>query len=76
MPFDPTKPAASSLISSAELRAQFSGLAELIASNHAATSANSNGVSTLVIGVSDPPSQSDVQQIADKLDELITALRR
>jgi len=25
---------------------------------------------------SDPPTQSEVQQIADKLDELINALRR
>jgi len=40
------------------------------------TSANSNGVSTLGLVASDPPTQSEVQQIADKLDELINALRR
>lgn len=40
------------------------------------SSANSNGVSTLNLAVSDPPTQAQVQQIADKLDELITALRR
>ncbi len=40
------------------------------------TSDNSNGVSTLGLAVSDPPSQGEMQQIADKLDELITALRR
>ena len=40
------------------------------------TSANSNGVSTLGFFANDPPSQSDVQQIIDKLDELINALRR
>ena len=40
------------------------------------TSANSNGVSTLNIFANDPPSQWDVQQIIDKLDELINALRR
>ncbi len=42
----------------------------------ATTSANSNGVETLGLAVSDPPTQSEVQAIADKLDELITALRR
>ena len=40
------------------------------------SSANSNGVSTLGLAVSDPPTQAEVQQIADKLDELINALRR
>jgi hypothetical protein len=40
------------------------------------SSANSNGVGTLAIGISDPPTQSEVQQIANKLDELINALRR
>lgn len=40
------------------------------------TSANSNGVSPLGLSVSDPPSQSDLQQVANKLDELILALRR
>ena len=41
-----------------------------------ASSNNSNGVSTLAMGISDPPSQGEVQQIASKLDELINALRR
>ena len=40
------------------------------------TSANSNGVAELGMTVSDPPTQAEVQQIADKLDELILALRR
>ena len=40
------------------------------------TSSNSNAVSTLVMVVTDPPTQAEVQMIADKLDELITALRR
>jgi len=42
----------------------------------ATTSANSNGVAELGMTVSDPPTQSEVQQIAGKLDELILALRR
>jgi|APTNR8051073442_1049403.scaffolds.fasta_scaffold05724_3 hypothetical protein len=40
------------------------------------TSANSNGVSELAGAISDPPQQMEVQAIADKLDELILALRR
>ena len=31
---------------------------------------------TLAMGVSDPPTQAEVQAIANKLDELINALRR
>ena len=40
------------------------------------TSTNSNSVSTLTISISDPPLQWEVQMIVDKLDELISALRR
>ena len=40
------------------------------------TSTNSNAVDTLGMVVTDPPTQSEVQQIADKVDELIAALRR
>jgi hypothetical protein len=40
------------------------------------SSANSNGVATLGLAASDPPTQADVQSIASKLDELILALRR
>lgn len=40
------------------------------------TSANSNGVSTLGISITDPPTQSEVQAIVSKLDELINTLRR
>ena len=50
----------------------FQQLADAIAT----TSSNSNGVDTLGLAVSDPPTQSEMQQIADKLDELINALRR
>ena len=42
----------------------------------AGTSNNSNGVAGLGMAVSDPPTQSEVQQIVNKLDELINALRR
>ena len=42
----------------------------------ATTSSNSNYVSTLEMTVNDPPTQGEVQLIANKLDELINALRR
>jgi hypothetical protein len=42
----------------------------------AGTSSLSNGVALLGLAVSDPPTQAEVQQIVNKLDELITALRR
>ena len=40
------------------------------------TSANTNNVSGLGISASDPPDQATVQQIINKVDELINALRR
>lgn len=40
------------------------------------SSANSNGVSLLNLNVSNPPTQAEVQALANKLDELIQALRR
>ena len=40
------------------------------------TSSNTNNVSTLGLTVSDPPTQSEVHALANKLDELINALRR
>jgi hypothetical protein len=40
------------------------------------SSANTNAISTLSRNISDPPTQSDLQAVADKIDELILALRR
>ena len=40
------------------------------------TSANSNNVQLLGLTVSDPPTQSELQAVANKLDELINTLRR
>jgi hypothetical protein len=86
MAYDPTLPANNSLISSTELRSQLQGLKTLIDQkttltevNSAITqqsSANSNGVFALGMNVSDPPTQSEVQEIADKIDELLAALKR
>ncbi len=42
----------------------------------AGSSANSNGVALPRLTVSYPPTQGEVQSIADKVDEWIGALRR
>lgn len=42
----------------------------------AGTSTNSNLVGTLGMAVSDPPTQAEMQTLANKVDELILALRR
>ena len=89
MPFDPTKPANNSPNSSAEMRGQLTSLnadiqqratqtdlANAIAAAIAGTSANSNGVSTLGQGAESSYSQSQMQAVLDKIDELINALRR
>jgi hypothetical protein len=82
MPFDPTKPADNSPLSSTEMRAQLNGLNQAITNAVStavvsASSSNSNGVSTLNLSIgNNPPQQYEVQPIADKLDELINALRR
>lgn len=40
------------------------------------TSNNSNAVATLGLVVSDPPTQTEMQTLANKVDELLLALRR
>jgi len=40
------------------------------------SSANTNAIGLLGLTVSDPPTQTEMQTIANKLDELIAALRR
>ncbi len=85
MPFDPTKPASNSQLSSAEMRSQLTALntdiqtrttAAAVAASIAGTSNNSNGVGALglIADVSYNPSQ--MQDVLNKLDELINALRR
>ena len=91
MPFDPTKPGFGSPDSSAEMRDQLNALKALfdaqaatlanlqaqIAAAIGASSNNSNGVGTLGLTIANnPPQQSEVQPIADKVDELINSLRR
>ena len=85
MPFDPTKPAAGSPDSSAEMRAQLNALNDDIqqratpgdlAAAIAGTSNTRNGVGTLGQGADGSYNQSQMQAVLDKLDELINALRR
>ena len=89
MPFDPTKPANNSPASSAEMRSQLTSLnADIqqratindlnnaIANALAQTSNNSNGVSNFGQGADGSYNQTQMQDVLNKLDELINALRR
>ena len=85
MPFDPTKPANNSPASSAEMRAQLTSLnadiqqrATINDLNNAisGTSNNSNGVGTLGMGADGSYNQSQMQDLINKVDELINGLRR
>lgn len=86
MAYDPTKPANGAAISSGELRDQFAGLktlidekanaAEVAATIDAATSGSASSVNYLSLVVSNPPTQAEMQSLADKLDELLMVLKR
>jgi len=87
MAYDPTKPANSAPVSSSELRNQFAGLKELIdeKANTAdlvpTIDANSSGpiagqVDYFTGTFSDPPTAAEVQALADKVNDLITVLKR
>jgi hypothetical protein len=68
---DPTLPADNAPILSGELRGQF----QAIQNNFDDLRARLLAVAPLGLTVSNPPTQADVQAIADKLDEVITALQ-
>jgi hypothetical protein len=86
MPYDPTKPANGAPIVSAELRDQFAGLKEEIDSKVpnadldgivvGLTSGPVTAVGLLQLTVSNPPTQAEVQAVADKIDELLSYLKR
>lgn len=86
MPYDPTKPANGAPIISAELREQFAGLKQLMDELPESqpmqdlldyqTAGACKNVPDLGLTVSDPPTQAEVQAIADKLDYLLFNLRR
>ncbi len=86
MAFDPALPQTNAPIASAELRNQFTGLKELI--DQCALTADVNdlvfsqsaglpaAVAPLAMTVSNPPTQAEVQAIADRFDQLLAALKR
>ncbi len=91
MAFDPNKPAPGDDLDAVLVRNQLNELKALIDSQAAqianlqaqinaaiaGTSNNSNGVGNLSLTINNnPPQQFEVQPIADKVDELINALRR
>jgi len=91
MPFDPTKPAPGDDLDAVLILAQLNALKALIDmqaaqinslqaqlnTGLAGTSSNSDAVANLSLTIANnPPQNFDVQPIADKLDELINALRR
>ena len=67
---DPSLPAENAPIVSAELRGQFQAIADLFGDLRAKLTA----LTPLGLTVSNPPTQADVQAMADKLDELINTL--
>ena len=70
MPFNPNVPADHSPLSSAEMRGQF----QAIQNNVDAVREVLTFVQPLGLTVSNPPTQAQVQAIANKLDELINTL--
>ena len=85
MPYNPSLPADASLIVAGELRDQFGGLQTNIQAKAfeddcvgrlMMSAVNPTAVSGLGMVVSDPPTQAEVQAIADKLDELLAVLKR
>ena len=86
MPFDPTLPVNNSLISSSELRNQFTGLKAIVdnnantatfdLNNAIAGTAVNPAVNVLSQSISNPPTQAQVQAIQNKLNELINAITR
>jgi hypothetical protein len=70
MPFDATLPKNNAPIVSEELRNQFQGIQDNIDS----VREQLQSVQPLGLTVSNPPTQAQVQAIANKLDELINSL--
>ena len=88
MPFNPSLPANNSPVSSSELRDQFSGLKDYVDDvandlnmniNDAVVNQTAGNVSTIAelsLTVSNPPTQAQMQQVVDKLNQLIHKLKR
>ena len=67
---DPSLPADNSEIVAGELRGQFQAISDFIED----TRGRFVSLTPLGLTVSNPPTQAEVQAIADKLDELINTL--
>ena len=86
MPYDPTLPANASPIVSAELRNQFAGLKDLIDDRPTSaemttyvldnTSGKVDGVTELSTPISNPPTQAQVEEIRQKINEMLNALNQ
>jgi hypothetical protein len=86
MPYDPTKPQENTPLDAAEMRAQFAGLKEEIDTKVpnadldgiivGLSSGPATAVGLLQLTVSNPPTQAEVQAVADKIDELMSYLKR
>ena len=78
MPFDATKPANNAALSSTEMRGQLTSLKSEIDLKAATTVLNTAIADTArnVNAVGVPPIYDEVQQILDKLNELIGGLHR
>ena len=85
MSFDANKPANNAVVSSSELRDQFNGLNGLLSARaweddcvnrYNACAINPAAVESLMLTVSDPPTQSEMQAVLDKLNEVLMALKR
>ena len=85
MPFDPNIPQDNTLIDAVQMREQLNALNDDIQNRTtqadlnnaiASTSNNSNNVGTLGQGADGNYNQSQMQDLINKVDELINALRR
>ena len=86
MPYDPNFPPDHQPLNAAPFRDQFNGLKDLIdtlpasdamwAELDAQAAGPCKNVTELNLTVSDPPTQAEVQAIADKLDLLLFNLKR
>ena len=84
MPFDPAKPASNTPLSSTEVRDQLNALNQdllnamsgAIAGALSQTSNNTNAVSPLGIAADGSYNPGQMQDLINKVDELINALRR
>ena len=86
MAYDPTKPVEDSPLDAGEMRNQLTGLKALIDQKTSPDDVTNlitqqapgkcSNAFDLNMNVSDPPTQQEVQTIADKIDELLQDLKR